>query len=119
MRGVCRRAARSTGEMLLSGAPQCLFTAGRIHAFMMRRRRQPTRYDRLPAAQTLSKGPRTAVRFPPGGPSREETARGRSDVAHTNTYPKLHNAMWPGLVGKGPDSEPGIGLDEMLELTAA
>ena len=28
------------------------------------------------------------------------------DTAHT--YPKLHNAMWPGLVGKGPDSEPPI-----------
>ena len=36
-----------------------------------------------------------------------------------NTYPKLHNAMWPGLVGKGPDSEPPIGLDTMLEMTAA
>jgi hypothetical protein len=36
-----------------------------------------------------------------------------------NDFPKLHNAMWPGLVGKGPDSEPPIGLDEMLELTAA
>jgi hypothetical protein len=36
-----------------------------------------------------------------------------------NNFPKLHNAMWPGLVGKGPDSEPPIGLDEMLELTAA
>jgi len=24
-----------------------------------------------------------------------------------NTYPKLHNATWPGLVGKGgPDAEP-------------
>ena len=23
-----------------------------------------------------------------------------------NNFPKLHNAMWPGLVGKGPDSEP-------------
>jgi len=34
-------------------------------------------------------------------------------------YPRLHNAMWPGLVGKGPDSEPPIGLDEMLKLTAA
>ena len=33
-------------------------------------------------------------------------------------YPKLHNAMWPGLVGKGPDSEPPISLDQMLELTA-
>ena len=27
-----------------------------------------------------------------------------------NTYPRLHNAMWPGLVGKGPDSEPPIGI---------
>ncbi len=34
-------------------------------------------------------------------------------------YPKLHNAMWPGLVGKGDDSEPPIDLDTMLELTAA
>ena len=32
-------------------------------------------------------------------------------------FPKLHNAMWPGLVGKGPDSEPPIGLDAMLDLT--
>ena len=36
-----------------------------------------------------------------------------------NNYPKLHNAMWPGLVGKGPDSEPPIDLDTMLKLTAA
>jgi len=36
-----------------------------------------------------------------------------------NNYPKLHNAAWPGLVGKGPDSEPPIGLDTMLDLTAA
>src|SRR5579862_4075176 len=33
--------------------------------------------------------------------------------------PAIHNAMWPGLVGKGPDSEPPIGLDTMLDLTAA
>jgi sugar phosphate isomerase/epimerase len=33
-------------------------------------------------------------------------------------YPALHNAMWPGLVGKGPDSEPPIDLDTMLDLTA-
>jgi sugar phosphate isomerase/epimerase len=33
--------------------------------------------------------------------------------------PALHNAMWPGLVGKGPDSEPPIDLDTMLSLTAA
>lgn len=36
-----------------------------------------------------------------------------------NNYPKLHNAAWPGVVGKGPDSEPAIGLDQMLEMTAA
>jgi sugar phosphate isomerase/epimerase len=35
-----------------------------------------------------------------------------------NNFPKLHNAMWPGLVGKGPDSEPGIELDTLLDLTA-
>ncbi len=38
---------------------------------------------------------------------------------HTNTFPKLHNAMWPGLVGKGsPGAEPCIDLDTMLDLTA-
>src|ERR671927_795765 len=36
----------------------------------------------------------------------------------TNQFPALHNAMWPGLVGKGPDSEPPIDLDTMLNLTA-
>jgi sugar phosphate isomerase/epimerase len=36
-----------------------------------------------------------------------------------NRLPKLHNAMWPGLVGKGPDSEPPIDLDTMLDLTEA
>lgn len=35
-----------------------------------------------------------------------------------NNYPKLHNATWPGIVGKGPDSEPAIALDTMLEMTA-
>jgi sugar phosphate isomerase/epimerase len=39
--------------------------------------------------------------------------------ATTNAYPAVHNAMWPGLVGKGPDSEPPIDLDTMLNLTAA
>ena len=34
-------------------------------------------------------------------------------------HPAVHNAMWPGLVGKGPDSEPPIDLDTMLNLTAA
>lgn len=33
---------------------------------------------------------------------------------------KLHNAMWPGLVGKGdePGQEPPISLERMLDLTA-
>jgi sugar phosphate isomerase/epimerase len=40
-------------------------------------------------------------------------------TATTHAFPALHNAMWPGLVGKGPDSEPPIDLDTMLDLTAA
>jgi len=41
------------------------------------------------------------------------------NAAHPNNFPKLHNATWPGVVGKGPDSEPPIELDTMLDLTAA
>jgi sugar phosphate isomerase/epimerase len=38
-------------------------------------------------------------------------------MAHAK--PALHNAMWPGLVGKGgPDAEPTIDLDTMLDMTA-
>jgi sugar phosphate isomerase/epimerase len=40
-------------------------------------------------------------------------------AAHKNNYPKLHNAAWPGLVGKGPDSEPPIDLDTMINMTSA
>ncbi|HLT08450.1 MAG TPA: TIM barrel protein [Cyclobacteriaceae bacterium] len=36
-----------------------------------------------------------------------------------NNFPKLHNATWPGIIGKGPDSEPVIPFDTMLEMTAA
>jgi len=36
-----------------------------------------------------------------------------------NNFPKLHNAAWPGVVGKGSDAEPFIDLDTMLDLTAA
>src|SRR5262245_39582471 len=40
-------------------------------------------------------------------------------MAVQHNYPKLHNAMWPGLVGKGsPGAEPAIDLDTMLDLTA-
>ena len=40
-------------------------------------------------------------------------------MSNANNYPKLHNAMWPGLVGKGsPGAEPFIDLDTMLDLTA-
>ena len=35
-----------------------------------------------------------------------------------NNYPKLHNAAWPGVVGKGEGAEPPIDLDTMLDLTA-
>ena len=36
-----------------------------------------------------------------------------------HTLPKLHNAMWPGLVGKEPGTDhPPISLERMLELTA-
>ncbi len=35
-----------------------------------------------------------------------------------HNFPKLHNASWPGVVGKGPDSEPPISIDTMIELTA-
>src|ERR1700704_1951248 len=40
-------------------------------------------------------------------------------VVSQHKYPALHNAMWPGLVGKGsPGGEPAIDLDTMLDLTA-
>ena len=39
----------------------------------------------------------------------------------SNPSPKLHNAMWPGLVGKGDEDgqEPPISLERMLDLSAA
>ena len=41
-------------------------------------------------------------------------------MSHPNSLPKLHNAAWPGVVGKDPNSsEPPIDLDTMLDLTAA
>ncbi|MFO1050612.1 MAG: TIM barrel protein [Planctomycetota bacterium] len=41
-------------------------------------------------------------------------------TATKHAYPKLHNATWPGLVGKEEGTDhPPIGLDRMLDLTAA
>jgi sugar phosphate isomerase/epimerase len=41
-------------------------------------------------------------------------------MASSNTYPKLHNAAWPGVVGKGGEgNDPPIPLETMLDLTAA
>ena len=38
----------------------------------------------------------------------------------THAFPKLHNATWPGLVGKEPGTDnPPIELDRMLDMTAA
>jgi sugar phosphate isomerase/epimerase len=39
-------------------------------------------------------------------------------IPSQHKHPAIHNAMWPGLVGKGPDSEPFIDLETMLDLTA-
>ena len=40
-------------------------------------------------------------------------------AASQHSRPALHNAMWPGLVGKGsPGAEPFIDLDTMLDMTA-
>ena len=39
---------------------------------------------------------------------------------HPHQFPKIHNAAWPGVVGKGgDDNEPCIELEQMLDLTAA
>src|SRR5436190_3219134 len=40
-------------------------------------------------------------------------------MAQGNNFPKLHNATWPGVVGKGSaGAEPFIDLDTMIDLTA-
>ena len=40
-------------------------------------------------------------------------------TSQERAFPKLHNAMWPGLVGKTEGTEnPPISLERMLELTA-
>src|SRR6476660_2155065 len=55
-------------------------------------------------------------------PAKKVAAKAAKAPTNTsaNNFPKLHNAMWPGLVGKGsPGAEPFIDLDTMLDLTAA
>jgi sugar phosphate isomerase/epimerase len=43
-----------------------------------------------------------------------------STINNKYAFPKIHNATWPGLVGKGgPDAEPIIEFETMLDLTAA
>ncbi len=43
-----------------------------------------------------------------------------STSKHPNSFPKLHNAGWPGVVGKGGEgNDPVIELDQMLDMTAA
>src|SRR5215467_2331345 len=63
------------------------------------------------------------LHFPVAAPAARTLASFRFQnymcAQHTNNFPKLHNAMWPGLVGKGsPGAEPAIDLDTMLDLTA-
>jgi sugar phosphate isomerase/epimerase len=61
------------------------------------------------SAASAGKGPATR-----STPTKQAAAQDAS-----NNFPKLHNAMWPGLVGKGsPGAEPFIDLDTMLDLTA-
>src|SRR5207244_11944076 len=51
--------------------------------------------------------------------AKPQAARRTLIMKHTNNYPKLHNAAWPGVVGKGSEgAEPFIDLDTMLDLTA-
>src|SRR5262249_52314316 len=73
-----------------------------------RAHREPERQRSARDAETLRAGE-------PG--RREPEATTMSTTQHK--YPAIHNAMWPGLVGKGPGAEPPIGLDTMLDLTAA
>src|SRR5262249_49306400 len=77
----------------------------------------PNAAGRSPARTCTTRNERTATH----GPILQTRLQGQSmSVSHTNTYPKLHNAMWPGLVGKGSEgAEPTIDLDTMLNLTAA
>src|SRR4029078_7718525 len=74
-----------------------------------------------PAAKPAKKSAKTASTSKSSA-AKGAAAKGAAPAAGKdapNNCPKLHNAMWPGLVGKGsPGAEPFIDLDTMLDLTA-
>ena len=100
-------------------------TRGRV--VRHRRRRAERRAHREPERDRSARHPE-ALR--PGQSRRRAVAQiarvesadlgrtGGSMNTRQHKWPAIHNAMWPGLVGKGPDSEPPIDLDTMLDLTA-
>src|SRR5579859_1183861 len=62
----------------------------------------------------------TGSEYPDCSAVRNQRFYAKGQIMSSNAFPKLHNAMWPGLVGKGgPGAEPAIDLDTMLNLTAA
>jgi hypothetical protein len=69
----------------------------------------------------MTAGTREANRTtPPAERAAQTSSPGEEAImAEHNNWPKLHNAMWPGVVGKGGDAEPPIGLTTLLDLTAA
>jgi hypothetical protein len=64
----------------------------------------------------------TAKKSPAKKSAKAPVAAAASTASATpaaNNFPKLHNAMWPGLVGKGGEgAEASIDLDTMLDYTA-
>ncbi len=64
----------------------------------------------------------TAKKSPAKKSAKTPVAAAASTASATpaaNNFPKLHNAMWPGLVGKGGEgAEASIDLDKMLDYTA-
>src|SRR3954463_7267529 len=74
-----------------------------------------------PAAKPAKKSAKTASTSKSSA-AKSAAAKGAAAAAGKdapNNFPKLHNAMWPGLVGKGsPGAEPFIDLDTMLDLSA-
>src|ERR1700693_3546938 len=52
-------------------------------------------------------------------PENQKESQESEVMTQKNHFPKLHNAAWPGVVGKGSaGAEPFIDLDTMLDLTA-